>query len=62
MSGPELERVDCYHCDGTGEDSAAWDGRCPFCRGEGERYVPVCDDDLEDSWSDLEESWEGDRE
>ena len=35
-AGDAMNVMDCYDCEGTGVDPAAWDGRCPFCRGTGE--------------------------
>ena len=41
--------VECWDCQGTGLDPAAWDGRCPFCKGTGKV------DDPEGEWGDLDD-------
>lgn len=45
IGGVVHERVECSDCMGTGRDATAWDGRCPFCDGGGDRIVPVDTDD-----------------
>lgn len=38
---PDYEWVECVFCNGTGIDDSDFTGRCPICRGYGEREVEV---------------------
>lgn len=39
------EWLDCFACGGSGESNATcdWDGRCVYCHGSGQRFVPYPD-------------------
>lgn len=70
--------IDCPECGGEsghhdcGEDCCCCldtspNVECLICHGSGRIHCPACaeatpSEDIEDSWTDLEESWEGDRE
>lgn len=46
--GIEGEYEECESCLGTGRDDGEADGRCVYCSGRGERFVPYPTEDDED--------------